>query len=150
MENVQKTGIKNKQMLKALLKNAQMGALSLKDLLPKCKDGTFYELLRSHYESFSKLHDEIKEMMTAYKIVPGKVSCMSKMMLGASINMSTLFNSDPKKLADMLIKGDNMGIIDVNKSLNRYGAHVTDDVKALTHRLLDEEQRQIDVLKRWL
>lgn len=53
-------------------------------------------------------------------------------------------------LADMVIKGNNTGITEINKSLNDNRKFLTEETNSLAVELLEMEQRNIDALKRYL
>ena len=50
----------------------------------------------------------------------------------------------------MVIKGNNTGITEINKSLNDNRKFLTEETNSLAVELLEMEQRNIDALKRYL
>ncbi len=65
------------------------------------------------------------------------------------INFNTITNKTPSHIAEMLIQGSTMGIIDVTKRLKEY-KDVGQDILALADRLLKFEQQNVDELKKFL
>ena len=74
---------------------------------------------------------------------------MQKAMLWGSIQMNTLANSTPEHLAEMMIQGTTMGIIDIQKRLNEL-PQADSDSRKLAEDFLKGEQQNIDELKKLL
>jgi len=70
-------------------------------------------------------------------------------MIRSSIRLNTMMNKKPEHIAELMITGTAMGIIDVNKKLNRFDGADT-EVKKMAEDFLTNEQRNIDELKRHL
>jgi hypothetical protein len=58
-------------------------------------------------------------------------------------------NKNPSHIAEMMIQGSTMGIIDITKNLKEY-ADADKDISALANRLLKFEQQNIEEMKKFL
>ena len=71
-------------------------------------------------------------------------SAMAKMM----IYMKTMMNDSDEKIAQMMIQGSNMLLIELNKLKNEY--HPQEEVFKFMDELLKQEQKHMDELKPFL
>lgn len=141
---------RNYDFLNELYKNVQMGKLAFEYLLPKCRDGALKEELLKQYHDYEKLTTSISGAIIELGKTPKSALGMAKPMLRCSINMTTAFNSSAKKIADMVIQGDNQGIMDINRLINASSGYLPDKTLALSKTVLETEQRHIDKLKVFL
>ena len=141
---------KNLAFLNELYKNVQMGKLSFEYLLPKVKDNKLKEELLKQYHDYEKLTASISGAIIEMGKTPKSSLGMIKPMLKSSINMTTMFNSSNRKIADMVIQGGNKGIMDINRLLNRSSKSLPEKSIKLANTLLETQQRHIDELKKWL
>lgn len=140
---------KTAEFLIELHKNVQMGKYALEEVLNRCKDQTLRETLLRQYHDFEKLSGQITGAIVELKTTPKSATCFQNMMLKSSIWMSTALDNSPSKLADMVIQGDNQGIMDINRLLNQSEVKEEKAVNLAT-TLLETEQRHIDELKKYL
>ena len=137
-------------VLNELYRNAGLAMTSIEKLLPKCEDETFKYALLKAFGEFDAFAGKVSRKITALGYTPKSNNAMKTTMMKTSIAMSTMMDSSPQKMADMLTQGYNMGIIDVNKILNGYRGTISDDVADLCVELLDIEQHGLDGMKKYL
>ena len=66
------------------------------------------------------------------------------------INMKTISDKSSNHIAEMLIQGSTMGIIQIIRRLKQYSGNVDDYVYNLGKTLLDIEQYNVDECKKYL
>ena len=66
------------------------------------------------------------------------------------INMQTITDKSASHIAEMVMIGSNMGVIDAVKNINRYKDKASSDVVALMQRLKEFEENNIERLKKFL
>ncbi len=88
-------------------------------------------------------------MLTRFNERPSEANKFKKAVTDMSINFSSAMDDSTSHLAQMMIEGSNMGIIDMQKKLNEY-TDVDPDVKNLAMSLNDFERQSIDQLKKYL
>lgn len=137
------------EFLIELHKNVQMGKYALEEVIKCCHDDNLKKTLLLQYHDFEKLASDISGAIIERGDTPRSATCMQNMMLKSSIRMSTFIDDSPSKIADMVIQGDNQGIMDINRLLNQ---SEIEDEKAvnLATTLLETEQRHVDDLKKYL
>ena len=138
------------KVLKELYLNADTGKLSVDNVIKKIEDNGLRNLLLSHYESYNELSNKIAVQLNKNGETPKESNVFGKAMLWSSINLNTLFDKTPSHIADMMIQGNNMGIISINKELNCNSDLLSEDTKNLATDLLSLEQKNVDDLKAFL
>jgi hypothetical protein len=71
------------------------------------------------------------------------------MMLVGSINGNTMLNISTSHIAELMIKGSNMGITDLNKTLNHH-PQGNKETRQLADELLHMEARNLEEYKKYL
>ena len=137
-------------VLQELFRNAELAKTSIEQLIPKCEDEQFKEGILSAFYKFDGLSNKVSKRLISLGEKPKGNNAMKNTMMKASVAMSTALDNSTQKLADMLIQGNNMGIIDINKVLNGYKGIISGTTHDLASELLEIEQRCLDSLKKYL
>ena len=140
----------NIAVLSELYRNAELAKTSIESLIPKCEDETFKEGILRAYTEFDTFSSKASRRLIALGETPKGNNAMKNTMMKTSIAMSTAIDNSTQKLADMLVQGNNMGIIDINKLLNGYRGVISQETNDLATELLEIEQRCLNSLKRYL
>ena len=98
---------------------------------------------------YGELHDRAKAQLLAAKQMPEPENKVAKAMLSVSINGSTLLNTTTGHLADLMIKGSNMGLSSLWRALNRNG-QAGEQSMELARELMDFEENNIKELRKYL
>lgn len=139
----------NIEFLNYILENTQMGTNTISQLLDIVEDIditrqlqlelTEYNVIyKSAKEEIQKLHGEVKGFNT-----------LTKISTYIMININTLANKTSSHIAEMMIQGSTMGIIDITKNLKKY-KDANQNTIELGNRLLKFEQNNIEKLKSFL
>ena len=100
-------------VLDELNKGACMGMDAIHFVLEKVKDDNLRTELNRQYERYKKISEKICELYPEYSDrKPHKTNVMNKVMTWNSINMKTLTDDSTSKIAELLVQGTNMGIIE--------------------------------------
>ena len=109
-------------VLDELNKGACMGMDAIKFVLDKVEDDEFHSLLERQYNGYKKISDKICELYPEYSNKePHETNAMNKVMTWYGIEMKTMFDKSNSKIAELLLQGTNMGIIEGRKLLNHKG-----------------------------
>ena len=104
--------------LACIYENVKMGADSIINLLPKVEDSRLksdMSVQLSGYEKFaSQARSELKEM----GIEAEEKGLMTKTMARVGMEFSTMMDTSLSHIAEMMIQGSNMGIVEMNKCIN--------------------------------
>ena len=139
----------NLNVLDELNKGATMGIDAIKFVLEKVEDDEFKNVLekqKSDYEAISSRAEKIYSKYSEKE--PHETNAMNKVMTWYGINMKTMMDKSNSKIAELLLQGINMGIIEGRKLLNNK------DMDEEIHKLLQEfvtmQEDWVEVLKKYL
>ena len=139
----------NIKVLDEVNKGCTMGMDSLKDILDKAEGKTFKETLERHYKKYEKLSEKIKDLYDEYsEESPQETTAMEKTMTRYGIQMRTMTDNSTSKLAELLMQGTNMGIIEGRKILNH--KDVDKEVKSIVEEFVKMQEKNVEELKEFL
>ena len=139
----------NLEFLNFISKNAEMGFTSIKDLIDIIEDEELKKIIEKQQEKYEEIYNEASELIDKYDEDQKGVSPMEKFTSYIMIKMSLLTDKSTNHIAEMMIKGSNMGIIDIRKKLNSYD-EIDKKVNRLGEKLLETEENNIEKLKPFL
>ena len=136
-------------VLDELNKGACMGMDAISFVLDKVEDDNFKELLERQYEGYKKISNKICELYPEYsKDEPHETNAMNKVMTWYGIEMKTMFDKSNSKIAELLLQGTNMGIIEGRKLLNHKGTDK--EVEKLVSDYVKNQEEAVEQLKKYL
>ncbi len=139
----------NAELLNFIYQNAQMGVVTIDQLIHIVKSEEFKEHLTAQLEEYRSILDAAKVLLNKNGFDEKGLSTCSKITTYISIRLQTAMDSTPSHVAEMLILGSNMGIIDAIKNLNQY-ADAEEDIRSLMKRLQEFEENNVQRLKSFL
>ena len=136
-------------LLNYVYQNAEMGKETIPKLTRMVEDVRFREVLEDqlaeYQDIFNKAESRIKERNQQAK----GVSTMERVSATTMLNLNTLLDKSNTHIAEMMLQGSNMGVIDITKKLKEC-PDADQETKRLADRLLKMEQRNMDELKAFL
>ena len=106
--------------------------------------------LNAEYDGYEKIVGEISSAMAQLKLEPKDINMLKKGMLWSSVKLKTAMDNSRRHLADMMIQGTIMGIIELYGLLKDDGALMSEETRALTEKLLEYEEACEKSLKQLL
>lgn len=136
-------------VLDELNKGACMGMDAIHFILEKVGDSGLKQELNNQYNKYQEISNKIGELYPEYKNdTPHETNAMNKVMTWYGIEMKTLMDNSTSRIAELLLQGTNMGIIEGRKLLN----HKETDTKV--HQLVQEyvsmQETAVEKLKQYL
>lgn len=120
-------------VLDELSKGACMGRDAIYFIYDKVKNRKLKKELQSQYQDYQQILDKIQDVYANYSDkTPHQTSKWNQIMTWWAIQMQTICNENTEKIAELLYKGTNMGIIEGRRILNH--KEVAEDV----YQILDE------------
>lgn len=136
-------------VLDELNKGACMGMDAIHFILDKVKDNDFRKELNNQYNQYKLISDKICELYPEYSDKhPHETSTMNKVMTWYGIEMKTAMDDSTSKVAELLMQGTNMGIIEGRKLLNH--KETDKEVHKLVQEYVTMQERDVERLKRFL
>lgn len=137
------------EILKSVYKNADMAFDSGEKVLQHCKDKQLHEEISSELERYRSVASQARAELVRRGAVPKTFPAYAKMMSTIGIEMKTMQDSSPQKLAELMIRGTTMGIIDMQHALNR-SSKAEERIHNDAAALLKREQQYCESLKKYL
>lgn len=136
-------------VLDELHKGACMGKDAIHFILEKVEDNGLKEELNIQYEKYNQIANKIKELYPEYSDKdPHDTSALNKMRTWYGIEMKTMMDSTTSKLAELLMQGTNMGIIEGRRLLNH--KHTDPEINKLVEEYVAMQEDAVEKLKQFL
>lgn len=137
-------------VLDELNKGACMGMDAIHYILDKVKDESLKTELDRQYREYKEISEEIKNLYPEYnnEDEPHKTNMMNKAMTWYGIEMKTLLDNSTSKIAELLLQGTNMGIIEGRKLLNH--KNTEENVHELVQKYVGMQEKAVEKLKQFL
>ena len=136
-------------VLDELNKGACMGKDAIHFILDKVEDENLKEELNRQYEKYKEISNKICELYPEYSNdEPHETNAMNKIMTWYGIEMKTMMDDSTSKIAELLLQGTNMGIIEGRKLLNH--KNTDKEVHSLVQEYVDMQEDAVEKLKKFL
>ena len=137
----------NQDLLEEVYRATQMGLEGIRAVTPKIEDTQLKKEIRREEAVYQKFVSRAEEMLAAKGAIPQTHDGVKKAMLWGSVQMNTLMDSSPEHMAELLINGTTMGIVDMTKKIGELG-----DSDAGARRLAEDfinfEEKSVEQLKK--
>lgn len=139
----------NIDALDEIHKGACMGMDALNDVFPKVGDEDLLGVLKKEYHDYKDIARAIEDLYPEYNNgEPHGTSAMNKMMTKCGIDMNTQKDTSNSKIAELLLNGVNMGIIEGRKALNK--KNIDKKVSKIINDYVSMQEKAVEVLKSYL
>mgnify|MGYP004611211953 FL=1 len=136
-------------ILNEVNKGIKMGMDSISTISEKVGDNQFKDDLLFQYDKYNEILNRVNSELKNYDDFPKELPPMQKTMGYIDIQMSTLTDKSNSHIAEMLIKGTNIGIIEGVKLKNH-----NPDVEPTISNILDDfirfQENNVEQLKKYL
>ena len=139
----------NARLLNFVYQNAQMGVDSIRQLMGIVENKELKEHLKAQFQGYEEFQDTARRMLEENGFDEKEISAFSKISTYLMINMQLLTDKSTAHIAEMMIQGSNMGVIDAIKNLNDC-EDAEQEVRNLMPKLHKSEEHSIDKLKEFL
>ena len=137
------------EILKEISKASKMGMDSINMVGDKVQDEKFQKLLDEQHNEYQNIFDRTQEILKQHDETIEDVPAMQKMMGWMGIQMNTMNDKSNSQLSELLIQGNDMGIIKGHKLLN-HNEFTTPEIENLLSDFVRLQEKNIDDLKKWL
>lgn len=136
------------KILDEVNKGACMGMDAIKVILEKVKDEALEKELNRQYREYKKTVEKIEEIYPTNLKEPHETNAMNKVMTWYGIEMRTFMDDSTSKIAEILLQGTNMGIIEGRRLLNNNDTH--DEVNDILEDFVEMQEEAVEKLKEFL
>ena len=141
--------INDAEMLTYILQNAEMGCQGVKDVRDSKRGGALDAVLSSQMARYGKIYNTAGDMLRNRGEEIHHVSPMAKTMARLTANRDIKRDPSSSHIAEMMIKGNTMGVNKMAQHLRRYD-RTDPNITLLAKKMLDVEQQHINELRAFL
>ena len=136
-------------VLDELNKGACMGRDAIHYIMDKVKDEDLKKELDNQYKEYQKILDKTGKVYPEYsEKEPHETGAMTKAMTFWGIEMKTMTDDTTSKLAELLMQGTNMGIIEGRRLLNHKSSDK--EVNDILEEYVAMQEAAVEKLKHFL
>ncbi len=142
----------NNELLILLHDNIKMGLSSTKKLIDliKEKNNKIKFLLEEELQRYEEFYKKCKKYIKKEKIQIEHSSFLKKLTANTAMKMEIKKDNSDSKVASILIKGFNMGNIDIETKIKDYKKEANKETVNLAQELLDFGKKQIELLEEYI
>ena len=107
------------------------------------------ENLTFQYSEYGKIVDRVNNQFDKYGEIPDETPVTDKMMGWTGIQLNTITDKSNSHIAEMMIQGGDMGIIECQKLLN-HNPRADESVKNILTDFMTMQQNDIEKMKTFL
>lgn len=130
-------------------RNTEMAMKAIDMISDKIYDEQLARQVSRQSLKYSEIHNEASKQLLAAKAEPYHSTYFADMMLKTGIHYNTLLNTSTGHIAEMMIKGSNNGILEMEKIL-KHNEEAGERSTMLAKQLIDFEQKNVAKLKDYL
>lgn len=139
----------NLYVLNEVHKGAKMGMDSISTISEKISEPNFKDNLSFQYNQYGDILDSVNEIYKKYGEIPQDDNPMTEAMSWMGIQMNTIKDKSNSHIADMLIQGTTMGIIEGRKLLNQ-NPNIDEEVRQVLNTFVKMQENNVEKLKTFL
>ena len=139
----------NLELLNDVYENAEMGRDTIKRLIKITEDDEFRKTMAYQFAEYQSVMDEARRIFISVGQSPRGIKGIAKSSVNASIAINTAIDKTSTHLAEMIMQGCTMGIIDMIKSI-KHNPDASEEVRTLAEKLLATEENNMNIMKEHL
>jgi len=137
------------EILKEINKNSKMGMDAITMVTDKVEDNNLKELLDTQHNEYQNIFDRTQEILIQKGEDIEDTPVMQKMMSWMGIQFNTLNDKSNSQISELLIQGNDMGIVKGTKILNN--STITDgEIENLVSDFIRLQEKNVQDLKKFL
>lgn len=136
-------------ILNEIHKGVTMGMASIETISEKVGDQNFKDNLSYQYNRYRDTLDKVNAKFEEAGEIPDDTPINVKIMGWTGIQLNTITNKSNSQISEILIQGNDMGIIKAVKLLNQ-NPQASDDTKNILNGFIRLQENNIEQLKKFL
>ena len=130
-------------------KGSCMGMDAIDFVLDKVKNEDLKKELQKEYKEYQKINEVIEGIYPKYNEgKPHETGIMTKAMTWSGVEMKTMMDNSTSKLAELLLQGVNMGIIEGRRILNK--KKINNEVNKIINEYVTMQEANMEELKKYI
>lgn len=140
----------NNDAVNEIWRNAHIALQSINDIKDEVKnEGLKTEILKE-YDGYEAFIGELSKFMVENGYARKDVGTFKKVMMWSSIKLSTALDDSRNHIAELMLKGTNMGITSLYVIINDSNATIDEEIKKYAEKLKNLEEGYAENLKKFL
>jgi len=139
----------NLTILNEIGKAVRMGLSSITFVSEKVEDEKMKEDLSTQYAEYGKILDKVNTGFEKYGEIPDEEPMKDKMMSWTGVQINTLTDKSNSHIAELMIQGNLMGMIEAQKLLN-HSPKMEQEVKDILNEFINMQNNNIEKMKTYL
>ena len=127
----------------------KMGMDSISNISEKVSDENLKNDLLFQYDKYNEILNKVNSELKNYNEFPKELNPMQKAMGWMSVEWNTIDDKSNSKIAEMMLKGTNMGIIEGVKLLNN-NTNTNEPIKNILNEFIKFQENNVEQLKKYL
>ena len=130
-------------------KGACMGVDAISFIMDKVNDEALKKELDNELNEYNDIEKEIESIYPKYDDgEPHETGIMNKAMTSSHLEMETMSDHSNSNIAELLLKGVNMGVIEGRKILNN--KQLNNEVHDIVSKYVEMQEKNVENLKAYL
>lgn len=134
---------------KEIQRNTEMAMRTIDAVSDKVFDERLAVQISKQSLKYAQIRNEAYDKLLEAKAEPYRSSYAENLRLAGGIQYNTLFNTSTSRIAEVVIKGCNNGVVEMNKVLN-HNEEANEQALSLANKLIEFENRNIAQLTKYL
>ena len=139
----------NVDLLQSVLHNSEIGICAIDYLLPETTSENFEQTLNNQKAKLKKIADRAKQLAETYELEIKPNSFFKKSKMWFAVKTSSFFDDGTQHLADLMIFGHFMGVVNMIKSLAD-ASKAKEDILQIARDLKTTEEECVNELVPYL
>lgn len=127
----------------------KMGMDAISNISPKIKDTNFKNELLFQYDKYNDILNDVNSELNSSGKFPSDLNSVQKAIGWMGVEIQNLEDNSTSNMAQMMIKGSNMGVINGVKLLNQ-NPDLEVNVRTILNKFIQSQQNNIEQLKKYL
>lgn len=140
----------NINALDEINKGSTMGMDAIHFIIDKIENDDFKKIVNKQYKDYENISKTINKIYNKYNSEdnPHETGVVNKVMTWYGVEMKTLMDKSDSKIAELLLQGTNMGIIEGRRILNNKA--LDEEVKDIMSKYVTMQEECVEKLKDYL
>lgn len=140
------------ELLEYIYQTTDLGKKGLVHVLQALedKDNKIKKDLEKQLDGYEELHKDVEKLLNKNKVKPKDKGPFIELMNKMGVNMNVMMDNSDSKVAEMIIQGLTMGIIEMEKKIKDYEDEVDKDIIKLAKKVLKYQEKCLEDIKEYL
>ena len=137
------------ELLGAIRENAEMGRITIRELLSVTKDAEFSAALEPRLREYNDILQQAGKQIEGIHARVNGAGAVSKVSANVMVHVAALADKSPAAMAQMLVDGLTEGVADMRAKRRTYG-QADEEALRLADRLLRFERQSLREMRRYV